>query len=161
AGRSWFDHREGYNMDRPAGTDGREPRCFSGVPLMTACVLLTSLALLLQGPGELTPARPRETCDDLKRQGDALGRELPRHVPARAALHKARRDGPDELAARLAPGEVFVDFVGYRSFAGKDKNLGSAHYAAFLLWKNAGGQPKAQVHRLELGEADPIDRAIN
>jgi tetratricopeptide (TPR) repeat protein/CHAT domain-containing protein len=114
--------------------------------------------LLLQGPGRLQPAPYRDLCDQLQQRQDRLERRLGERTRAFAALTRAARAGPAEVAERFGPGDVLVELIRYRrwDFLARDgARLGKDRYAAVLLWR---GEPGARF--VTLGEAGPIDEAI-
>jgi CHAT domain-containing protein/Tfp pilus assembly protein PilF len=97
---------------------------------------------------ELTDRKER-----LERELAELRQELPREK-------ELDHLGPADLAAKLPPKSVFLDFVRYVRFQqdphvpGKEGERRTPCYTAFVL---AAGRP---VRRIELGPAEPIDAAI-
>jgi CHAT domain-containing protein len=115
--------------------------------------------LLLQGPGPRTPAQYRRECDDLQRQANELERELALRVRALGDLERAERAGPDELAARLAPGEALIECVRYRTYDFRTRHWGAARYAAVLLGRGAKDEPWLRL--VPLGAAAPLEKVLH
>ncbi|WP_370643924.1 tetratricopeptide repeat protein [Myxococcus sp. RHSTA-1-4] len=125
--------------------------------------LRTELATLsLQGPGTLSPTDSPRRLKDLASQGDALEEELARRSSSLRALTALPlpEDIVDRVAATLPPRGALVEFIAYtdRPFDRPSRAPGSqspAHlrYLALVLF------PDASIRTVDLGPAEPIDRA--
>ena len=77
---------------------------------------------------------------------------LERDLLARSALLRSERAAddadPKTICAALPDGAALVDFFRYQRF-------GEPHYAAFAV-----SSRNCEVHRVELGPADPLDQAV-
>jgi CHAT domain-containing protein len=62
-----------------------------------------------------------------------------------------------EIARRLPPSAALVDFVQYRRY---DTQWREQRYAAYLTFPLGGDSAKVVVMRVDLGEAAPIDEAV-
>jgi CHAT domain-containing protein len=121
------------------------------------------LARLLLEPLPPNPAarttRDREV-QQLTDRKEYLERELSRRLPALAAASRGR-SCPADLQAQLPPHTAFLDLFRYLHIeqdplvAGKEGQRRTACYAAFVV------QAGRVVERVELGEAAPIDQALD
>jgi CHAT domain-containing protein len=120
------------------------------------------LARLLLRP--LPPAAAARTERDREVQQltdhkESLERELSGSLPALATA-RGDQPRPADLQARLPPHTAFLDLVRYSSFEQDPKGAGSEGwrstpcYVAFLV------QAGRSIERVELGEAAPIEQAI-
>jgi CHAT domain-containing protein len=119
---------------------------------------------LMHGEGDRDPAKRRALAEGLRQRHDELERELARRVRSYAALREAQRAGPDEVAARLAPGFVLIELVKYRHLTYRAREPtrpeGTLRYAAVLLWREAGKPDAARARLVALGPAEPLERAV-
>src|SRR5262249_19215356 len=121
------------------------------------------LARLLLQPLAPDPAartaRDREV-QQLTDRKEYLERELSRRLPALAAA-QWDRSGPADLQAKLPTHTAFLDLFRYILFeqdpqvAGKAGERQTLCYVAFVV---QAGRP---IQRVELGEAAPIERALD
>jgi CHAT domain-containing protein len=112
----------------------------------------------LQGPGTLPLPAYQQRLDDLAEQGDALEAELARRsapLRARAAL-PSPTDIIDRVAAALPKNSALVELITYadRPLVPKPgAPKPQLRYVALILF------PDANIRTLDLGPAEPIDRA--
>jgi CHAT domain-containing protein len=93
-----------------------------------------------------------DTSSDLLKEMDQLELELSKYWPeAQKRLDEADK-GPRELSARLPRGSAFIDFIRYDEFT--ERQVVRPRYVAFVLL------PGQSARRVELGEAELIDREI-
>src|SRR5262249_42709001 len=142
--------------NRPALLDQAGPRA-RALAAQLAPLQRRLADLLLQGRGKRSAQEYRDACLDLRRQVDALERDLGLHLRAFALLRKARTAAPENLAEGLGAGTVLIETVRYRSWtwnadAAKER-WGPWSYAALLLWGEADGP---QVRLVNLGAAAPL-----
>jgi len=121
-------------------------------------------ALLLQGPGEGPPESFRKRVEELRGKLDRLERDLAERVRGYTDVLERRRATPEDLARRLAPGEVLVEFVNYlRHDPAKllrDDPRRDLGYGALLMWRPADGKKLFEVRLAALGSSSPIARGI-
>lgn len=65
-----------------------------------------------------------------------------------------------DIAQNLPPGSVLVDFVSYRPTDFAKRTTGKSHYTAYLTFPLAKDSTNVVVERADLGEAAPINEAI-
>jgi CHAT domain-containing protein/Tfp pilus assembly protein PilF len=117
----------------------------------------------LKGPGleELTTHQQRLT--EWEEQRETLEAELAGHIPQMNLEKRLRAATLQQVAASLKKGEALVEFCRVEVFnfeavpARGEPRWQAAHYLAFILLPN---KPQAEVHLLDLGEADSIDLEI-
>jgi tetratricopeptide (TPR) repeat protein len=121
-------------------------------------------ALLLQGPGEGPPESFRERVEELRGKADRLERDLAERVRGYTDVLEARRATPEDLAQRLAPGEVLVEFVRYGRYDPAKLRQDDPHrgvgYGALLVWRPADGKKPFEVRLAVLGSEIPITRGV-
>jgi CHAT domain-containing protein/Tfp pilus assembly protein PilF len=109
------------------------------------------LSRLLLAPGSDPAVRAKEL-KRLTERKEALERDLAQLLPELERTRDLRRLGPTDLAACLPAGSVFIDFLRYRH---REKGPEATdRYLAFAV------RPDRAVTLVELGGAEPIDRAI-
>jgi CHAT domain-containing protein len=125
--------------------------------------LRTQLSTLsLAGPGKLSPTDYQQRLKALTSEGDALEAALSRQsaslrnisaLPAPLEFHR-------HVAAALPANDVLVEFVAYRDSlllpragAARSAHERQLRYLALLLFSDG------RTHALDLGPAEPIDRA--
>jgi CHAT domain-containing protein/Tfp pilus assembly protein PilF len=126
-----------------------------------------ALAQLALAPADPDPSRAavqRQQREELSLQKEALERQLAAAVPEFQKELLAAPRGHEELAARLSPGEVFVDLLHYvydppwrgesPLAALKGLNRPTLCCVAFVV------APRRPVARVELGPAEPIHQAV-
>jgi len=94
-----------------------------------------------------------ERLQELTDRKEALQRDLASLLPVRNQHWDSNDAGPEQLATHLPGHCVFIDLIRYRYAHGTEDRV--AQYCAFVL--SSGGQPV----RVELGDAAPIDAAVN
>jgi CHAT domain-containing protein len=127
--------------------------------------LRTQLAALsLRGPGSLTPEDHQQRLETLAEEGDALETDLAkRSAPLRALTAlPPLAEVVDRVAASLPKNGVLVEFIAYRDspvlpkpgtpYAKLPSQL---RYLALVLF------PGASIRTVDLGLAEPIDRAAS
>jgi tetratricopeptide (TPR) repeat protein len=93
---------------------------------------------------------------------ERLEADLARQIPEMNLEHQLRAADRRAVALNLPEGVVLVEFVRFEVFdfqavpARGESNWKPARYVAFVL---PGGAPE-EVHMIDLGEAEPIDRLI-
>jgi CHAT domain-containing protein len=108
----------------------------------------------------LPPAERDKLLTTLTDDRDRLERELATAIPLLQRAKELDALGPDALLPLMRDHEALIDFVLYTRFdfdkvkPGKAGETRTPCYAAFVL---ANGYP---IRRIELGNADPIDRAV-
>jgi CHAT domain-containing protein len=116
----------------------------------------------LEGPGSLTPADYQKLLKELASQGDALEADLARRSAPLRAL--ARLPDPGEIVGRVAAAlpkdSALVEFIAYTDLpliplSGQPASQvpGQLRYLALVLL------PDASTRAVDLGPAEPIDRA--
>lgn len=100
----------------------------------------------------------------LQLQGELTGVEskIADRVPLVAQAIRERNTSLTEIARALRPGSALVDFVHYHrfDFGARSNGWREARYAVYLTFPVATNSTNVTVERLDLGEAQPIDRAI-
>src|SRR5262249_44612896 len=116
----------------------------------------------LAGPGPESLESHLQRLAEWNAERERLEAELARKIPEMNLEQKLRAADRRAVALNLTEGIVLVEFV--RSFvfdfqavpARGESYLKPARYIAFVL---PGGAPD-EVHMIDLGEAEPIDRLI-
>ncbi len=109
----------------------------------------------------LTPVRPGAGADPDLEPLSAKREDLDRRLNEALGLSAPTVQHPFDLAAKLPPRTAFVDMIRYNRATGTTGVPGltepptNPHYVAFILVR--GQRPV----RVELGPADPIDKAID
>ncbi|HLW66903.1 MAG TPA: CHAT domain-containing tetratricopeptide repeat protein [Gemmataceae bacterium] len=110
--------------------------------------------------GRMEPSERDQLLAALSGERDQLERELAAVLPVRQRWKERDQLGPEDLAKCLPPGSALVDLLSC-TFSSQDATAPAQQdtkatriYIAFVL---AAGQP---VKRVELLDADPIDRAV-
>jgi CHAT domain-containing protein len=97
----------------------------------------------------------------LTKERDALERTLSEKSPPIRVNRRVLAAGPREVCRGLGRGEALVDFLAYRRYqppapGQASEGTTSWHYLAYVLHAGRCKTPE----RIELGEAAPIDRAV-
>jgi CHAT domain-containing protein/Tfp pilus assembly protein PilF len=117
------------------------------------------LAALLLRPAGLDP-KATEGVRQLTQDKEKLEQELARRLPAFEQLLRSSRRSPDELRRALPAGAVLIDLLHYVRFEHDPKRPGARgerwtpSYVAFVVSRDG------PLRRVELGLAEPIDRAV-
>jgi tetratricopeptide (TPR) repeat protein len=112
--------------------------------------------IALAGPGKASAAEHLRTLRELDDAREQLEAEITRRSDeARAALQRVSLEAVQQV---LPPGAVLVEFAVYRPFNPKAPSMtvayGTPRYAAYVIHK-------ALVSGFDLGEAAPIDAAVD
>jgi CHAT domain-containing protein/tetratricopeptide (TPR) repeat protein len=117
---------------------------------------------MLAGPGPEGPSAHRQLLAQWDRQKERLEAELARCIPEMNLEQKLRAADRRAVAMALPAGMTLVEFVRFRVFDFQavrvrgESHWKSALYLAFVL---PAGEPD-HVQMIDIGEAEPIDRAI-
>ncbi len=117
----------------------------------------------LKGPEQEELTSHQQQLAEWEEQREALEAELAGHIPQMNLEKRLRAAALPQVAASLKIGEALVEFCRVEVFnfeavpARGERRWQAAHYLAFILLQN---KPQAEVHLLDLGEADSIDLEI-
>ncbi|TKB79113.1 MAG: tetratricopeptide repeat protein [Nitrospira sp.] len=112
------------------------------------------------------PARPRRVAQQsahnpislrhLSEQIDQLDQQLRRDHPAYAAQAQLEQISVEQVQAALRPHDLLLEYVQFRSYDPQTKELTETlHYGVYVVRGD-----RSPIVALDLGEAAPIDRAI-
>jgi len=116
-------------------------------------------SLTLGGPKELTSELYINQLAELEAEKEQLEEELARMSKVYATSRRSKQVNIDRLREAMEPGNVLVEYVGFRLFdflATDNKIWGGEHYLVFVLTADRNSVPKL----IDLGEAEPIDDAV-
>lgn len=114
----------------------------------------------LVGPGPEDGEAHDQRLDALDEQREDLERRLANRIPEMALEQQIGAVGPKEVRAAIPKGMALVEFVRFEPYRlGADRVSGEApwlpaRYIAFVLL------PRRKPQLVDLGEADPIDKAV-
>jgi CHAT domain-containing protein len=116
----------------------------------------------------MKPADREKLLTDLADKHDKLERDLLADLPHLRRQQQLDELGPDDLVKALPSSAVFIDLIAYWRFErdpnkkGKEAEKRTPSYVAFVLTPLAqsGGEWSQSIQRIELGEARPINAAI-
>jgi tetratricopeptide (TPR) repeat protein len=92
---------------------------------------------------------------------DRLEREVVAAMPTLQRWAELDKLGPVDLAKALPAEAVFVDVIRYTRFEYVEKKeKRTPSYVAFVVATTLTGAAGSQIHRVELGDAKPIDDAV-
>ena len=113
--------------------------------------------LVLYGRQKMTTGEHQEKITTLEQEREKLEAEISRHSSG-----FYQRFGPitaDAIQKSMPPGTALIEFAVYRPFAPNQPDNESAyaepHYVAYII------PPQGEIQWRELGEAKPIDDAVN
>jgi CHAT domain-containing protein len=111
----------------------------------------------------LDPTERGGTRRDLQRQLSELEHQLSDRSVLLAQIFRDRSLTLNDIARNLPPGAALTDFIQYRrfDFAAEGTNQWKEqHYAAYLTFPPARDSTNLLVERVDLGEAAPINEAV-
>ncbi len=152
---------EALAVQRDAVLGGRHPAL---APRLRELALLRMqiAKAILAGPGEEGSEQHARLLDEWDERRDALESELAASIPELDLQERLRVADRAAVAAALPDGSALVEMVRFQMFrfeavpARGEVAWGPEAYLAFVL---PAGSPD-RVRMVDLGEADPIDRAV-
>lgn len=120
---------------------------------------------MMKGSGNEPIPKHRETIDQLRQRQEQLERELADGVKEYAAISQAQHVRPEQLAEKLPPGTVLIELCKYHRYEHRAEDdrrpWGRARYAALLVWRAPGKEPRPAIRFIPLGEARGIDETVH